>query len=130
MRGILQASFLALALLASVPVSMQAQAKTVEALAQRVDSLERRIAELERRLAQPQGSSSSQRAPQSVATESWRDIANWRRLREGMSYDAVRRILGEPDRVSGGTIALWMYPNAGQVSFYSGRLRSWTEPPR
>ena len=125
-----KAVLLALALLTSIPHIVGAQTTTAEALVRRVDSLERRIAELERRLAQSEGVSGRANTSADAATANWRDIANWRRLREGMSYEAVRRILGEPDRIAGGTLAFWNYPNGGQVSFSSGRLRSWNEPPR
>lgn len=46
-----------------------------------------------------------------VVAETWSDLRNWRRLRERMSGDEVRAILGEPPRVSRdhGT-EIWFYP--------------------
>ncbi len=129
MPRVLCAALAALVLAAGVPGLAGAQARSVEALTRRVDSLEQRIAELERLIAPSQSAASGKGSTQVPVAAPWREIANWRRLRENMNYDAVRRILGEPDRVSGGNIAFWRYPNGGQVTFHSGRVSSWTEPP-
>ena len=51
----------------------------------------------------------------------------WRKLQKGMSYDQVRKLLGEPDRISGGGLTVWYY-NGGSVLFLSDRVDSWTEP--
>jgi len=40
----------------------------------------------------------------------------------------VRGLLGEPQRVDGGDIANWYYPNRGSVGFFLGKLNRWQEP--
>ena len=124
------ALFVAALAFATRPSSALAQSRTEAALARRVDSLERRITELESRLARIEGKGPQQVAGGGGESRESLELANWRRLRDEMSYEAVRRILGEPLRISGGTVAHWTYPNGGQVGFISGRLRSWTEPSR
>lgn len=114
----------------ALPAALEAQSPTERALARRVDSLVVRILELESRIAQLERPATAQPAAQSTLRGNSRDVANWRRLREGMSYDAVREILGEPDRIAGGTVAYWTYPRSGEVGFVSGRLVSWKEPGR
>ena len=116
---------------AIVPSAVSAQAPTVERLLLRIDSLERRIADLERRIAalEPKAAASAD-APVENLPGSSRDIATWRRLREGMSYDQVRRLLGEPVRITGGTFAVWYYPREGEVGFFDGRVNRWQEPSR
>lgn len=107
-----------------------AQSSPRDSLAALVDSLQHRVTELERRVAALEGATRGVVERKRPSNGNSSELANWRRLREGMSYDAVRRILGEPDRIAGGTLAFWSYPNGGQVSFSSGRLRSWSEPAR
>ena len=116
--------------LASHPSSARAQSRTEAALVRRVDSLERRIAELESRIARLESIRPQSPAVPGEDNRLSLELTNWRRLREDMSYDAVRRILGEPETIKGGTVAFWTYPNAGQVGFVSGKLISWTEPSR
>lgn len=53
---------------------------------------------------------------------------NWRKLREGMSKDKVQELLGKPDRIDGGSLAVWHYPNGGTVHFYRGKVHRWSEP--
>lgn len=64
----------------------------------------------------------------SSASEGWKSLENWRKLDNGLGKTAVRKILGEPERVEGGTFTNWRYPNDGHVVFYEGRLYSWEEP--
>ena len=57
----------------------------------------------------------------------------WRSLKHRMSKDDVRRILGEPERItefSLGSESTWYYgyPLGGQLTFYGDRLSSWSEP--
>ena len=121
-------ALLAVLCLVALPSPASAQSRTEEALARRVDSLERRVVELEARLAQLERSGPQATSARSTSSTNSQDLANWRQLREDMSYDTVRRILGEPVRIDGGSVAFWSYQNGGQVSFISGRLKSWTEP--
>ena len=57
----------------------------------------------------------------------WEDISNWRKLKQGMSMDKVKQLLGEPKRVKGGSFTHWTYPD-GKVTFYNEGLDSWSEP--
>jgi outer membrane protein assembly factor BamE (lipoprotein component of BamABCDE complex) len=58
----------------------------------------------------------------------WKSVTNWRKLTTDMSYDEVRKILGEPHRIDGGSVAFWHYQNGGNATFVSDRLQSWQEP--
>lgn len=95
-------------------------------LERRVSVLETKVERLEQTLASGDGAPSS-----SPLTGSWQDRSNWRSLSEGMSYADVRRLLGEPRRISGGSVTRWEYaPESfhAYVSFYDGRVYRWTEP--
>jgi outer membrane protein assembly factor BamE (lipoprotein component of BamABCDE complex) len=63
-----------------------------------------------------------------VSGEGWKSLANWRSLKNGMSYDEVRSILGEPSKVDGGSIAYWYYSNRGRVIIISDKVIQWEEP--
>jgi len=60
--------------------------------------------------------------------DGWKSLANWKNLATDMSIVDVQKMLGEPDQVSGGTIAFWHYPNGGTVTFVIGKLNTWSEP--
>ena len=60
--------------------------------------------------------------------DGWKSLANWKNLANDMSIVDVQKILGEPDQVSGGTIAFWHYPNGGTVTFVIGKVNTWSEP--
>lgn len=98
--------------------------------ADRISQLERDVLELKARLANLETlPGKTINPPKSVpAGKEWRILANWRALKRGMSYDEVRGVLSEPERISGGEITRWYYPNQGFVVFYSDRLDSWGEP--
>lgn len=49
------------------------------------------------------------------SAKGWQDQQNWRQLEPRMSYDEVRSLLGEPDRVSAGCSSTWNYPSGGDV---------------
>ncbi len=53
--------------------------------------------------------------------------AAWRKLRKGMQMDAVRSILGEPDRVES-IVYTWWYYGSGRVLFDGELVNSWSEP--
>lgn len=63
-----------------------------------------------------------------VTDGGWNSLANWRKLATDMKPSAVRKILGEPQKVDGGEIATWYYENEGTVTFMRGKLYSWHEP--
>lgn len=62
------------------------------------------------------------------ANEGWKTLENWRQIENGQSPKTVRKHLGEPARIEGGTFTEWKYPNGGKVTFYEGTTYSWTEP--
>ncbi|MDY6799210.1 MAG: hypothetical protein SVX28_10875 [Pseudomonadota bacterium] len=97
----------------------------------RIDRLEKEVQELKFRLSKLESLIGDQGEGQKVVTnngEGWKSIANWRKLTTAMSYDDVERILGKPERVDGGNIAFWRYPNRGKVTFMRGKVESWSEP--
>jgi len=89
----------------------------------RIDQLEARVSRLEALLSAP--SAAEKFVP---SGEGWRSITNWRKLDGGMSPRDVRSILGEPQRLDGGAMATWTYPNGGYINFMHGKLWKWTEP--
>jgi len=97
---------------------------------ERIKKLEQDIQELRTRLnnleVNKAGSGNAQKPIKS--SDGWQSLANWRQLQTGMSPVQVRDILGEPQRVRGGDVAVWDYQNDGSVTFIRERLRSWNEP--
>ena len=70
-----------------------------------------------------------------IPVNGWKDKANWRKLKTGMTMNQVRQVLGEPGKVSTRTIVdivytRWYYPDAlgGDVAFKDGRVTGWGEP--
>lgn len=97
---------------------------------ERIDKLEREIQEIKARLSKLETSPKSKNNDQEAAasSEGWKSLSNWRLLATGMSPRDVRRILGEPHRINGGSVAFWYYPNRGQVSFIDEKVQRWEEP--
>ena len=60
--------------------------------------------------------------------DGWKSLPNWKKLAKDMSIDEVRSILGDPERMNGGTIGFWYYPNGGTVTFFIGKVDGWSEP--
>ena len=97
---------------------------------ERITQLEKEVQELKQRLTKlevPQNASINQQKS-ILSSEGWKSLASWRSLKNGMSYDEVRSILGEPTRIDGGTIARWYYSNQGIVFFFRDKLDRWEEP--
>jgi hypothetical protein len=96
----------------------------------RVDQLEKEIQEIKRRLLKLESLPSTPSKAQEPVTsdDGWKSVMNWRKLTERMNASDVRRILGEPHRVDGGTVAHWYYQNRGEVHFYAGKVDRWIEP--
>jgi hypothetical protein len=96
----------------------------------RINQLEKDVQELKLRLSRlevPQGTSTSQ-TKVGPSSDGWKSLANWRSLKKGMSYDEVRAILGEPNRIEGGTFTHWYFPSRSDVTFHEDKLYSWSEP--
>ncbi|MDH4377349.1 MAG: hypothetical protein QE494_13720 [Ramlibacter sp.] len=97
----------------------------------RITQLEIEVQQLKQRL------SSLERPPVSgvaspkplASSEGWRQLANWRSLKKGMSHAEVRSLLGEPQTVSAsGPFTDWSYSNRGDIRFVREKLDGWTEP--
>ncbi len=105
---------------------------------ERIDKLEKEVEQLKMivglmALGQASGeeAAGAEEATEEEPPEQWEDIANWRKLQTGMSYDAVRNILGEPHTLRGGSIATWEYKKSfkrGSVGFFDHKLNRWNEP--
>jgi hypothetical protein len=97
---------------------------------ERITQLEKEVQELKLRLSKLEGpqTTTNQQQRTIVSGEGWKSLANWRSLKNGMSYDEVRSILGEPSRIDGGSIAYWYYSNRGRVMFISDKVIQWEEP--
>jgi len=78
-------------------------------LEKRVSDLENRVALIEEALSRTDTNDTSDFGRQ--------DLENWRQLREGMSQDKVEELLGRPQRIDGGTMAIWHYRKGGRVYF-------------
>lgn len=96
----------------------------------RIDQLEKEILETKLRLSKLESLlSNPSNAQEPVKSgEGWKSVSNWRKLTNGMSTSDVQKILGEPDRLNGGTFATWSYQNGGRVTFYQGKIYQWMEP--
>jgi outer membrane protein assembly factor BamE (lipoprotein component of BamABCDE complex) len=95
----------------------------------RITQLEKEVQELKTRLTTLESPVNKAIVQKSTVTnDGWKSLASWRSLKNGMSYDEVRAILGEPFRIKGGDIAFWYYENRGDVTFYEHKVKSWSEP--
>lgn len=131
MTSLFRARVLASLVFVALPALASAQLRSDDALVRRIEQLERRTNELEfrvRELETPPKTEQPRTAPTAPAGNA-RDLANWRRLRRGMSMDDVRELLGEPDKIDGGGVAFWHW-RSGHVVFMNDTVHSWTEPRR
>jgi hypothetical protein len=95
----------------------------------RITQLEKEVQELKNRLTTLESPVNKAIVKKSTVTsDGWKNLANWRSLKKGMSFDEVRAILGEPGRIQGGTFTYWTYPDQASVTFYKDRLDRWSEP--
>jgi hypothetical protein len=98
----------------------------------RLDQLEREIRDLKLRLNKLESADKPEnntQAPTSFS-EGWKFLTNWRKLEKGMNPAAVRKILGEPERIMGGVFTEWYYPEHGSVTFHDDGVYRWAEPRR
>ncbi len=133
-------SLLILSFLFLLSASLPAQSKEVTTLRKKVKDLEKRIERLEKLILK------KQRVPlyydtttikKSNSKPLFADIHNWRRLEIGMKDTTVKRILGEPTRITAGKYtAIWWYEWRGSRQYKIGhvafdnrkRLILWVEP--
>ena len=96
----------------------------------RITQLEKEVQELKNRLTTLESPANKAIVQKSTVTnDGWKNLANWRSLKKGSSYDEVRTILGEPVKVSAsGPLTFWYYSNRGEINFYSDKLDGWNEP--
>ena len=67
-------------------------------------------------------------ASRATGTPAGKDRSQWRTLHRGMSKDDVRKLLGEPDKVSASRFSESWYYVGGTVTFDGkGRVDSWNE---
>jgi len=64
----------------------------------------------------------------SEVSHGWKSVTNWRKLATNMNSSEVQKILGEPERLDGGTVANWYYQNGGTVIFVNETVLRWIEP--
>jgi hypothetical protein len=98
---------------------------------ERIKQLEKEVQDIKMRLANLEAPGKSSDIPKIVLTDKYKNIANWRMLKKGMSFDEVRALLGEPIRINGGTITYWFYtnqPTIARATFYRDKLDDWSEP--
>lgn len=108
-----------------IPMSSYAhESDRIDELEQEVQNLEMRISELERRLQQA-SDDGNELAP---SGDGWTSLTNWRKLTKRMRPADVREILGEPQRIDGGSFTTWYYENGGDVTFYEEKVYGWSEP--
>jgi len=74
-----------------------------------IDQPEKEMREIKARLSKLESLGSNPSNAQEFVTsgEGWKSIINWRKLTNDMSTSDVRKILGEPHRVDGGTMTDW-----------------------
>ena len=96
--------------------SNQAQADDA-ALEQRVAELESRVQKLEKLLGEK------------FADDRWKEPILWSRIRLGMGYEDVRKLLGKPARVEQSIFTTWYYHKTStdhsHVWFDEGKVLGW-----
>jgi len=129
MTAILRTALLAALAVASIPAVAAGQDTSTASLLRRIELLERANADLEQRVRDLEAliRREPSRDQQVAGSGDWRDISNWRRLRQGMKPDQVRALLGEPERVEAGGVTFWRWANS-YVSFMDGKVYGWSEP--
>jgi TonB family protein len=129
MTPILRSTLLAALAAAFIPAVAAGQDTSTVSLLHRIELLERANTDLEQRVRELESliKSEPSQGRSLPASTRWRDLANWRQLRPGMTMDEVRALLGEPERVEGGPVTYWRWADAN-VYFIDGALTGWTEP--
>jgi hypothetical protein len=123
-KSIRHACMAVLLMLGSATHSFASDSDRITQLEIEVQQLKQRLSSLER----PPGSAVASPRPL-ASSEGWKQIANWRSLKKGMSQEVVRSLLGEPQTVrASGHVTFWSYSNRGGVDFVSEKLDGWAEP--
>lgn len=141
MTAILRTALLAALVAASIPAVATGKDTSTASLLRRIELLEDANTDLERRVRELESlikgdpshtkSEPSKDRPIRPST-GWKDLANWRQLRLGMTQEEVRALLGEPERVDAGPVTYWRWDEANRnfanVYFMSDELAGWSEP--
>jgi outer membrane protein assembly factor BamE (lipoprotein component of BamABCDE complex) len=78
--------------------------------------------------AHPSGQAAAAQSTEDTTTPAQSDRTAWRSLHRKMSKDDVRKLLGEPRRVSVSRFyEAWDYPRGTVIFDGKGRLDSWSE---
>lgn len=96
-----------------------------------ISQLQKEIHEIKARLSNLESAVVTPGKSQDPATskeDGWRSLVNWRKLQRDMYASDVRKILGEPHRVEGGSLTIWYYRNYGRIIFLNEKVESWSEP--
>jgi hypothetical protein len=100
------------------------------AIESRLNDLEKRVSALEK---SPSKSNNQSKAKSSKTNASgWKNKANWRALRNGMTENEVRQLLGEAGKITSNQYTVtwdYNYPMGGSVSFdpKSMSVEAWSE---
>ena len=132
MTAILRTALFAALAATLIPAVATGQDTSTESLLHRIELLERANTDLERRVRELESliKSAPSKGRPIPASTGWKDLANWRQLRNEMSMGEVRELLGEPERVeTKGPLTYWYWANA-QAHFVNGKLNGWSEPKR
>jgi hypothetical protein len=113
----------------STPVFSQSLDQKVKELEKKIAQLEQRIVKLEETIVELQ---KTQARPAAASASKWKDKANWRLLKKGMSKSEAGQILGTPPKVVANSIYgdIWYFPDlqGGFASFdKDGLLTTWNE---
>lgn len=133
MTALFRAGLVAAFAVACIPTVAVGQKVSTDSLLRRIESLQSTTADLERRVGELEALLRPQPSRNGAvpATPGSRDVANWRRLSRGMTMDAVRALLGEPESVyTASDFTFWQYPDGGRVNFDSDKVDGWSEPRR
>lgn len=79
------------------------QADDVSALKQQVAELEKRVQQLEKML------------DEKFSDERWREPILWSRIKTGMSYEDIRKLLGKPAKVEEAIFTTWYYHDTSKL---------------
>ena len=98
------------------------QQRGIESLQAQIDQLNKKMEQLQTKLGKQTQLSPQRSLPAGVSV--WRQ-----QIKRGMTHAQVRRVLGEPKKISTmSNMDFWRYDNGGEVDFYDGKVYSFQEP--
>ena len=131
MTAILRVVLLSAFAATAIPSTAAGQDTSTASLVRRIERLERANADLEQRVRELESLVKAQppQPPRIPGLTASQDLANWRKLRIGMTMDEVRALLGEPGHVDAGPVTNWWWDDA-RVTFIDSKVEGWSEPRR